>query len=140
MNKITADMVEEWEADSLIEAIGNCLELNDLFLERYCSDEFAKLIKQIPERDRELVLSGIDEKHWFNAFPAGNDTQDIWLDVSEIEHQFEGSPDEVFENPDDFTIHGDLAYLYVGYGLSVKYNQEQLRAAIKDYLETYTEG
>ena len=37
MGKITADMIEDWEKESLIDAIGNCLELNDLFLERYCN-------------------------------------------------------------------------------------------------------
>lgn len=136
MNKITSDMVEEWEAESLLDAIGNCIELNDEFLNRFCSVEFANLMKQVPEHDREFVLSGLDENHWFNGTVADN-SDDIWLDVSEIEYQFEGNPDDVFENPDDFTIHGDLAYLYVGYGLSIQYDREQLESAIRDYLETY---
>ncbi len=137
MNKITSDMIEEWEAESLLDARGNCIELNEDFLSQYCGEEFTKLMKQIPERDRELVLSGLEEKHWFNGFPAGNDTQDIWLNVSEIEYQFEGDSNDVFENPQDFTIHGDLAYLYVGYGFSIEYNREKLQEAVKDYLETY---
>jgi hypothetical protein len=135
MEKITADMIQEREADSLIEALGNCLELNDDFLSRYCGDEFKALISRIPEHDREYVISGLSERHWFNGSPAGNDTQDIWLDVAEIEYQFEGNPEDVFENPDDFTIHGDLAYLYVGYGLSIEYDRDELNQAIADYLK-----
>lgn len=134
--KITSDMVEEWEADSLLDAIGNCLELNNCFLDRYCSKEFSDLMKQIPERDREFVLSGLSENHFWNGSPASNDS-DIWIDVSEIEYQFEGEADEVFENPDDFTIHDDLAYLYVGYGLSIDYDRQELLQAIQDYKDTY---
>lgn len=133
MKKITAQMIEEWEAESLLDAIGNCIELNDLFLDRYCSQEFAELMKQIPECDREYILQGLDEEHWFNGSPTGNNSQDIWLDISEIEYQFEGDPKKVFKNPDDFTIDGDLAYLYVGYGFSVEYDRKQLLQAIEDY-------
>ena len=37
MSKISNDQILDWEAESLIDAIGNCFELNDLFLERYCN-------------------------------------------------------------------------------------------------------
>jgi len=138
MNKITADMIEDWEKESLIDAIGNCIELNDLFLERYCNQEFRDLMMDIPEYDREFVISGIDVKSWFNGSPAGNNDQHIWLNVAEIEFQFEGDPIDVFEDPEDFTIQGDLAYLYVGYGLSVEFDHDQLLESVQDYKEIYT--
>ena len=56
MSKITAEMVERWELDSLAEAIGNCLELNDEFLSRYCGQEIAAQLRRIPESDREYIL------------------------------------------------------------------------------------
>lgn len=132
--KITAEQIQEWEATQLIGALGNCLELNDLFLDRYASPEFANLLKQVPKCDREYVLNGITETHYFNGSPPGNNSQDIWLDVGEIEYQFEGDPSDVFENPDDFTINGDLAYLYVGYGLSITFDRAELLQSINDYL------
>jgi hypothetical protein len=134
---ITTDMIEDWESESLIEAIGNCIELNDLFLERYCNQEFRDLMRDIPEYDREFVLMGIDVKCQFNGFPPSGEWQHIWLDISEIEFQFEGDPADVFEDPEDFTIDGDLAYLYVGYGLSINYDIKQLKESVRDYKENY---
>ncbi len=136
-DKITSDMILEWEADSLIDAVGNCLELNDIFLKRYCNKEFYDLLIEIPECDREFVLSGIDIKHTWNGFPPNKDWQHIWLDVGEIEYQFEGDPINVFEDINDFTINGDLAYLYTGYGLSLEFDHSQLIEAIQDYKENY---
>lgn len=130
-SKLTVEDIEEFEAQTLLEALGNCLELNDEFLSRYCSKEFAELIGQVPERDREYVISGVSEKHWWNGSPAENDCQDIWLDVGEIEWQFEGNPEDVFEDPNDFTIHDDLAYLYVGYGLSIEFDHKELKDNIE---------
>ena len=137
MSKITNDQILDWEANSLIEAIGNCIELNDLFLERYCNQEFQELMKDIPERDREFVISGLDINHYWNGSPAGSNDQHIWINVSEIEFQFEGNPEDVFEDLDDLTINGDLAYLYVGYGLSIEFDKIQLIEAVNDYKETY---
>ena len=137
MSKITNDQILDWEANSLIEAIGNCIELNDLFLERYCNQEFQELMKDIPERDREFVISGLDINHYWNGSPAGNNDQHIWIDVSEIEYQFEGNPEDIFDEPEDLTINGDLAYLYVGYGLSIEFDKIQLIEAVNDYKETY---
>ena len=139
MNKITAEDVENWEKEMLIDAIGNCIELNDLFLERYCNQEFYTLMITIPENDRGFVISGVDiQSAWFNGSPTSNSSQHIWLDVAEIEFQFEGEPIEAFEDPSDFTINGDLAYLYIGYGLSIEFDHDQLIEAIADYKENYT--
>lgn len=131
--KITTDDIEEQEATSLIEALGNCIEMNDEFLKRNCSAEFAAIMREVPEGDREYIISGLSEKHWFNGSPTCDDCQDIWLDVSEIEYQFEGSPEDTFENPDELTIRGELAYLYVGYGLSIDFDRDELVKAIETY-------
>ena len=133
MDKITADDIMRWEKDALIDALGNCIELNDLFLERYCNQEFHDLMIDIPERDREFIISGIDLEAWFNGSPLYGINSHIWLNVAEIEFQFEGDPVDIFEDPDDLYITGDLAYLYVGYGLSIEFNLDQLIEAINDY-------
>ena len=62
-----AEQIVEWEAQALGDAIGNCLELNEEFLERYCSKELAEW--------REL-----------NYFDSG---RDINLPVGEVEWQDE---------------------------------------------------
>ena len=135
---IKTDDILEWEADSIIDAIGNSIELNDTFLKLYCNQEFQELMADIPEYDREYVLSGIDVDSTWNSFPPGNEWQHIWIDISEIEYQFEGDPKEMFEDLEDLVINGDLAYLYTGYGLSLNYNRDQLLESIKDYKENFS--
>ena len=129
--KLTTEDIEEQEANTLIEALGNCLELNNEFLDKYASGEFKTLMLSVPESDREYILSGVSENHHFPGFPAGNDTQDLYLTCDEIEYQFEGKPEDVFENPDDFTIQGDLAYLYTGYGLCITFYKDEIRQNIE---------
>jgi len=134
---ITNEDILEWQAESIKDAIGNCIELNNTFLDRYCNKEFQDLVIDIPENDREFVLSGIDIDHHWNCFPPSGDWQHIWIDISEIEFQFEGDPKEIFEDLEDLYIDGDLAYLYTGYGLSLNYDITQLLESIKDYKENY---
>lgn len=82
-----AEQIIEQEAQSLGDAIGNCLELNQEFLERYCSKELAETLKEIPERDREFHLQDhIGEWREMNYFDSG---LDINLPVGEIECQDE---------------------------------------------------
>lgn len=82
-----AEQIIEWEAQALADSIGNCLELNQEFLERYCSKELAETLKEIPERDREFHLqSHIGEWRELNYFDSG---LDINLPVGEIEWQEE---------------------------------------------------
>jgi hypothetical protein len=134
MEKISSEQIMEWEKDSIISELGYGLELNDYFLDRYCNQEFKDLMLKIPYQDRAYILSYADIKEsWFNGSPTGNNDQHIWINIAEIEFQFEGDPSEVFEYPDDFTINGDLAYLYIGYGLSINFDLDELSEAIKDY-------
>jgi hypothetical protein len=139
MNKITTEQVEQWEISSLLDALcSNALELNDEFLKRYAGDGVRKQLMRVPEEDRAFHLDGVvsEDNCFFNGSPAENCSDDIWLDVAELEVQFEGDPNEYFENPDDFYIQkdSDLAYYYVGYGLTVNVDIEELKSNIDDYL------
>jgi hypothetical protein len=108
--KITTDDIVSWEIQSLGDALGNCLELNDDFLGRYCGEQVKQQLLRIPEDRREYFLSShLEDGHEVCGYASMSDSE-IMLPVGEIEYQFEGSPDDVFENPDEFTIHGDLAY------------------------------
>jgi hypothetical protein len=135
VNKITSEQIMEWEKEALVDAaFSGAIELNDEFLERFCEESFVELMKKIPESDRAYVLDGVDYSAFFNGTIAGKDS-DLWLNVSEIEYQFDGDPEEVFENPEEFTINADLSYLYVGYGLSIDFDRKELLVAIAEYLE-----
>lgn len=81
------EQITEREAQALADAIGNCLELNQEFLEHYCSKELAEALKEIPEKDREFHLQGhIGDWRELNYFDSG---LDINLPVGEIEWQDE---------------------------------------------------
>ena len=133
MSKITTEMVENWELESLADAIGNCLPLNDEFLDRYCGEAIASQLMRTPESDREYILqSHIGEGYTVNTIPTESDCE-IYLPIGEIEYQFEGNPSEVFEHPDDFTISGDLAYLGC-YGAYFPVDVESLKSEIDEFL------
>ena len=71
----------------------------------------------------------------FNGSPFSSE-DGIWLNVAEIEVQFDGEPEEYFEDPSDWTIKGNLAYLYIGYGLSIEVDTEELTADYQEYIES----
>ena len=131
--KITAEQIEEWEIESMIDALlGGAFELNDEFLDRYAGADLAALLKTVPESDRAFHLDGNiepEEAH-FNATVPGLEEAAFMLPHNEIEYQFEGTPEEAFEKPDDFHIEGDLAYLYTGYGLTIPVDMNGLRESI----------
>jgi hypothetical protein len=133
--KITNEMIKEWEAESMIDALGNCLELNAEFIERYCGPNVKSLLTQIPESDREGVLQGCFGKAHFPGTVWDNDENIIMLPSGEIEFQFEGTPENVFETPSELTIHGDLAYLYTGYGLIIPIDCKKLAKNVAEILE-----
>jgi hypothetical protein len=108
--KLTADIVVEWELQSLGEAIGNCLALNDDFLDRYCGERVATQLRRIPEKDRENILA----QHIGEGFAVGGyyslGESSIVLPVGEVEYQFEGNPEDTFADVNEWTINGNLAY------------------------------
>jgi hypothetical protein len=108
--KITVDVAISWELQTLADAIGNCLELNDEFIRRYCGDRVGAQLLRIPESDREYIL----QSHLGDGRAVGGfyslDDDSIILPVGEIEYQFDGSPEDTFDDPSDWTIKGNLAY------------------------------
>lgn len=133
--KITVDDIYSWELQSLGDAIGNCLELNDDFLSRYCGEEIAAQLRRIPESDREYILqSHIGEGYIVNTIPTSSESE-IYLPIGEIEYQFDGNPEDTFENPEDFYISGNLACVGA-YGAYFPVDVPALRQEIDEYLSS----
>jgi hypothetical protein len=61
----------------------------------------------------------------------------VLLPVGEIEEQFEGSPEEWFADPEDWTISGDLAYLAME-SVCVAVDMETLREEVVERLPEIT--
>ena len=124
----------ESELYSLGEAIGNSLELNDDFLDRYCSDTVNIALSMLTsEQDRAYAIEGcIGEGR--EAGYEGISGDSILLPIGEIEEQFEGKPEEYFEEPEDWTINSDLAY-YPMIGAYFSIDIEQLRENVNDIMK-----
>lgn len=135
----TKEMAEEQEIEGILDALGYDIELNDEFLDRFVGKEVREQLKRVPKRDRGYYLSSnIDEKAcYFNGTVATESPSEIWIDVNEIEIQFEGKAEEFFACLDDWYIPegGSLAYLYVGYGLSIPVNVEGLKEDIDEGID-----
>jgi hypothetical protein len=132
--KISNDQIEQQEIDSMADAIGNCLELNNEFVKKYAGETVAALLLQLAEKDREFALQGCIGAGYFPGGLYGELPEAIVLPHGEIEFQFDGDPSEVFETPDDLTINGNLAYLYTGYGLVLPIDCKKLAENISEIL------
>jgi hypothetical protein len=133
--KITAEQILDWEKNSLIDALGCELEMNDDFL-KYCGDKLKSMLLPLTTKQRnQIVQDCIDENstRWSSGYDSADDNQ-IFIELHEIETQIDSIDD--LENPDDFTINpcGDtfLAYYYVGNGLLVGIDLEKLQSKIND--------
>ena len=133
--KVTPEMVMNHEAENLIDAIGCELPVDDDFLDRYCGERIKKALKQIGDvEERYWVLSDHLKISYFNGSIPGLADDEILLPCEEIEYQF-GDEEELDNSSGDFTINGDRAYLYVGYGLTIKVDCDGLEKAVAEYLE-----
>ena len=138
MKKYTREDAEKQEIVGLLDALcDGAIELNEEFLNRFTGKDVKDLLLLIPEKDRSYFLSSaIDEENcFFNGSPAQCCDNDIWINTAEIEVQFEGSPEDYFENPDDWYIGGDLAYHTVGYGLTIEVDIDRLKEDIDEALQ-----
>jgi hypothetical protein len=134
--KLTAEQVQEWERDALIDALcDGSIELTDEFLDKHAGNKLRAVLVAIPERDRAFHLDGhIDNKSaFFNGTVPSEAANAFLLPCSEIETQFDGDAALAFESLDDFMIQGDLAYLYVGYGLTVPVNVDALEQEYREW-------
>ena len=129
---LTSEQARQNHADMLAEAIGCELEVNREFVETYCSDDVRDMLFQLSdERDMQgaLVNSLSDAREW-GIFPA---SASVIIPVGEIEEQYEGSPEECFADPDEWTINGDCAYLPMD-SVRVAVDMETLREEVVERL------
>ena len=132
--KISVEEVLAWERDLLIDALGCELELNDSFLSLYCGEDIKRVLGSIPESLRGCALHSCEiSASWVGGY-VSNNPRAILLPVPEIEFQFGGEPSEVFEDLSDWYISegSDLAYYYVGVGLQVCVDLDQLKQAVRE--------
>jgi hypothetical protein len=131
MTKLTTSQAVQSEIESIKDALGNCLELNDDFITRYCSQTVLEQLIRVDESDRESLVQESITHAWANGSPASN-SDGIWVDCGEIEVQIESEDD--LEDPNEWTINGDCAYYYVGYGISFAVNTDQLERDVNELL------
>lgn len=131
---VTPEMVMNYEAENLIDAIGCGLPVDDDFLDRYCGERIKKALKQIGDvKERGWILSSYFKISYFNGTIPDLADDDILLPCEEIEYQFDDKHEWLSRS--DFTIDGDRAYLYVGYGLTIKVDCDGLENEVAEYLE-----
>jgi hypothetical protein len=121
----------------LADAIGTCLEVNREFVEACCSEDVRDMLFQLSdERDMSeaLVNSLGDAREWgIHVAPSS-----VIILVGEIEVQYEGSPEEYFDDPEDWTISGDCAYLAMD-SVRVAVDMDSLREEVVERLPAITE-
>ena len=129
--RLTTNQAIEQELYQLGEALGNCLELNEDFIDRYCGASIAGQLLRIDEVDREFALQGCIDGGIDGGY-CGLSNNTIILPVGEIEVQIESEDD--LEDPDDWVINGDLAYATM---VSARFvvDVEMLTVNINDILE-----
>lgn len=133
--EVTPEMVMNYEAEALVEAIGDAIPVDDGFLDRYCGERIKKALEQIKDvQERCWVLSDHLKISYFNGTIPDLADDEILLPCEEIEYPF-GDEEELDNSSGDFTINGDCAYLYVGYGLTIKVDCDGLEKAVAEYLE-----
>ena len=133
--KVTPGMVMNFEAVNLIDSIGDAIPVDDDFLDRYCGERIKKALKQIKDvKERCWVLRDHFKIIYFNGTIPDIADDDILLPCEEIEYPF-GDEEELDNSSGDFYIKGDRAYLYVGYGLTIKVDCDGLEEDVVEYLE-----
>jgi len=135
MQKLTIDEAINQEAIHLADAMASgCLELNDDFLSRHFSKECAEILMRLEcRKEREMVIdSHLGDANWRGlvGYDAGSH---INLPIGEIEIQFEGKPEDYFEEPSEWYIQGDLAYVALD-GICWTLDMEELKNDVNDWL------
>ncbi len=123
----TAQAIEE-EVNNIADAIASgAIELNESF----CSAELWKALESLSASDRSYVIDDLltDTGREVGYF----DLLDITVPIGEVEVQFEGKAEDFFEDVEDWTIDGDLAYTtLVGVGFAI--SMSDLKEAVKDLI------
>lgn len=129
--KLTADDACQYEADAIADEIGGGLEVNGEFVRRYCSDDVAEILVDVPERYLGDVLTYAlgDARGWgYFATDAS-----VLLPVGEVEVQLpdEMTWEEYLDDVDDWTISGEFAYTPME-SVLVAVDLDALREAVED--------
>jgi hypothetical protein len=135
MNKLTVDEAINQEAMNLADALASgCLELNDEFLSRHFSKECAEILMRLEcRKEREMVIdSHLADDNW-RGMVGFDEGSHINLPIGEIEIQFEGKAEDYFEEPSEWYIKGDLAYLALD-GICWTFDLEELKNDVNDWL------
>ena len=122
--------------DSLLEAEKETL-LDYLF--GYCEDPLSGASEDLQvlftehgindEQDiRSILQDGYVRSYFPGGIPGSTDLS-VWFPLGEIELTSEGIPHGC---EDDFTISGNYAYYYVGYGLMIEFDREKLIESMCD--------
>jgi len=129
---LTSDQALQDYADMISDAIGCELEVNREFLDAYCSDDVRNLLMQLSDdRDRsEALVNALGDAREWGHFVASSS---VIIPAGEVEVQFDGSPDEYFADPDEWTINGNLAYLGID-SVRVAVDMETLREEVAERL------
>jgi hypothetical protein len=126
MNKITIEQAAEWENNQIVDALmSGCFD----DFRRYMNDELREACQEVTDNTDLLFLLDSCIESISTANYYCNDHLTIF--TGEIEIQFEGSPENAFENVDDWLIDGDLAYCS-HVGTTIKFNLNELSELIKD--------
>jgi hypothetical protein len=141
MGKITTSMIEQFEAERYIDFIMREIT-SDEFVGKHCGEELKDLLLSIPRSERsDLIETMLSHDYLEYGFKGATNTtstlnDEIAVYVGEIEFQFEGDAEDVFdaEALEDLSFSGNLAYLAADY-FSIRFNMERLESMIEDYFE-----
>ena len=139
--KFTTEQAEEQKLCSIREALGmsGSLELTNDFVYLQCGLNVQdQLLRLSTAHRRAYALDGCIGDGTMRGSTntgCGATENDIVIQVGEIEIQFVGSPEDYFEEPEEWTIEDDLAYLYVGGAAVFAIDVDGLRETIDDMLD-----
>ena len=127
---ITIEQAEEWENERIVDALmsGNFDDFH-----RYMSDELKEVCKEVTDSKDLLFMLDFCIKRISTANYYCNDH--LTIPNGEIEIQFEGKPEDAFEDPDDWVFDGDLAYC-CHLGTTIEFDLDELKESVKDWRES----
>lgn len=107
---------------------------------KLCSEDLQELFNSNGienSRDIRSILDDSFNKAYFNGFIPPEIQYSVWIDIGEIEIPAAFiEPEEI----EEFTIHGEYAYYYVGYGFTVEFDKNSILHGIDDLLEVHLEN
>lgn len=116
---MTKEQILSAEEDQLLDYLFGYAEKDAIL--SFASEDLAQELQSMSE---DQIRDYLQENYTCSYFPSGPPTpfRGIYLPLGEIE-----IPVDAIEpyDRDEYTIHGDLAYLYVGYGLVVEIGEKE---------------